>query len=63
MTFMTPPTPAAPALPAAPAQPPMFGTQTQPGSKPSAKGSQPTFLGANLGATQQQAPQKTLLGQ
>ncbi len=49
------------ALPQAPAQPPMFGASPQ-GKKPTAKPSQPTYLGA-VGATPQQAPGKTLLGQ
>lgn len=61
MTFSTP-TPPAPVLPQQPAAPPMFGQQTQPGQKPGAKSSQPTFLGANLGAQAGQTGQRSLIG-
>lgn len=53
-------TPAAPVLPAAPAAPPTLNPAQ--GTKPQAKPSQPTFLGADLVANSSQAPQKTLLG-
>lgn len=66
MSFMTPSapaTPAAPALPATtPSPPPAFGNAPQ-GSKPKAKASQPTFLGAELTANPANTGQKTLLGQ
>ena len=58
----SPPTPPAPVLPQAPAAPPMFG-ETQPqGQKPTAKASQPTFLGAGLTPNPANTGQKTLLG-
>ena len=62
MTFSLP-QPAAPAIPAAPAAPPMFGSQSIPGQKPTAKASQPTFLGSAMMANPTNTGQKTLLGQ
>lgn len=40
----------------------MFGAQMQPGQKPKAKPSQPTFLGAGLTASGNNLSYKTLLG-
>ena len=65
MSFSLPstPQPAAPVLPSAtPAPPPAFGQMSQPGQKPQAKASQPTFLGAGLTANPSNTGQKTLLG-
>ena len=61
MSFSAP-TPAAPVLPQAPAAPPMFAPQLQPGQKPQAKSSQPTFLGGQLTAQPQQMGGRTLIG-
>lgn len=55
-------TPTAPVLPASPAAPPTLTPNTPQGTKPQAKPSQPTFLGADLVANSSQAQTKTLLG-
>lgn len=53
--------PTPPAIAAAPAAPPAFGTAPQ-GQKPTAKASQPTFLGAQLQSSPSTSGGKTLLG-
>lgn len=65
MAFVKPPdSPALPKPPEAPVPPPAFGSQLAPGKKPTAKGSQPTFLGSGMmpGALPGSA-NRTLLGQ
>ncbi len=64
MSFLSAPTPqpAAPVLPqTTPVAPPAFGLSPQ-GQKPTAKASQPTFLGAGLTPGAGNTGGKTLLG-
>lgn len=63
MSFSAPPAPALPTLPAAPAAPVGLTQNSPQGQKPTAKPSQPTFLGAGLFANQSNTGQKSLIGQ
>jgi hypothetical protein len=60
---MTPETPqqTLPQIGTSPTPPPVFASDPQ-GRKPKAKSTTATFLGSAAMPTQQQAPQKTLLG-
>lgn len=65
MSFDPPPVPniALPKTPAvAPTPAPTFGSGATPGSKPQAKPSQPTFLGAGLTAAGTQLSRPSLIG-
>ena len=70
--MQAPAMPQQPTVPTPTAPPPLFNAPTQPGQKPQAKPSQPTFLGKGLtanrpmgdfGANPTNTGTKTLLGQ